>query len=200
MLESSRREVKKVTTTILDDDYEFLKDYNMQVSAALSIGVQAIRKMFSRPGNETQYLENASLKYGLPMIKRMLEENREILEILGESKLAGEESIEEAMEKLQHLFIFHGDSGICIYYHSFTKKKVDPQLVSGFLTSIFTFREPLGTKSNLNRLVYEDLMVLMEDDGGPCKFVLIFQGGPSKLLEFKLPQFSRQFMERYEDV
>ena len=43
-------------------------------------------------------------------------------------------------------------------------------------------------------------MVLMEDDDGPCKFVLIFQGGSSKLLEFKLSQFNRLFMEKFEDV
>ena len=85
MTESPKKNTKKVTTTILQDDYQFLKEHNMQVSAALSIGVQTVRKMFSNPGNEVQTVEKISLKSDLPMIKRIREENREILRRLGES-------------------------------------------------------------------------------------------------------------------
>lgn len=85
MTESPKKNTKKVTTTILQDDYQFLKEHNMQVSAALSIGVQTVRKMFSSSGNEVQPGEKTSLKSDLPMIKRILEENREILRRLGES-------------------------------------------------------------------------------------------------------------------
>ncbi|MHA1679620.1 MAG: hypothetical protein ACTSUE_01340 [Promethearchaeota archaeon] len=85
MTETSQKETKKVTTTILNDDYNFLKEHNMQVSAALSIGIQTLRKLFLKPDTDPKPLNETSLKSDLPMIKRILEENREILKRLGES-------------------------------------------------------------------------------------------------------------------
>ena len=85
MTETAQKETKKVTTTILNEDYAFLKEHNMQVSAALSIGVQTLRKLFSKSDIDDKSVEGTSLKSDLPMIKRILEENREILKRLGES-------------------------------------------------------------------------------------------------------------------
>ena len=37
---------KNVTTTIKENDYDFLKENHLQVSAALSIGVHTLRKIY----------------------------------------------------------------------------------------------------------------------------------------------------------
>ena len=42
----SKPKTKNVTTTIKEDDYRFLKENNLQVSAALSIGVRTLRHIF----------------------------------------------------------------------------------------------------------------------------------------------------------
>ena len=41
-----KNKTKNVTTTIKEDDYKFLKENNLQVSAALSIGVRTLRNIF----------------------------------------------------------------------------------------------------------------------------------------------------------
>jgi ribosome-associated toxin RatA of RatAB toxin-antitoxin module len=70
---------KNVTTTIIEDDYEFLKRHNLQVSAALSIGVQAIRKMFD--SNVIAPMQNEDRD----LVNRLITENRRVLKRLGEA-------------------------------------------------------------------------------------------------------------------
>ncbi len=93
-------------------------------------------------------------------------------------KLAEEETMADAMNKLSHLFIFHEESGVCLYYHPFTDAKIDPQLISGFLSAITSFGgqfEDATTKkkdtagvtvkkssSDLKELVYKEYHILME--------------------------------------
>jgi hypothetical protein len=43
---NSKPKTKNVTTIIKVDDYKFLKENNLHVSDALSIGVRTLRKLF----------------------------------------------------------------------------------------------------------------------------------------------------------
>ena len=70
---------KNVTTTIIEDDYEFLKRHNLQVSAALSIGVQTIRKMFE--SNVIPPMQNEDRE----LVNRLINENKRVLKRLGEA-------------------------------------------------------------------------------------------------------------------
>jgi ribosome-associated toxin RatA of RatAB toxin-antitoxin module len=70
---------KNVTTTIIEEDYEFLKRHNLQVSAALSIGVQAIRKMFE--SNVIAPMQNEDRE----LVTRLINENKRVLKRLGEA-------------------------------------------------------------------------------------------------------------------
>jgi hypothetical protein len=45
----------------------------------------------------------------------------------------------EELDSIRHVFIFHEESGVCLYYHAFTDAKIDPQLVAGFLSAITSF-------------------------------------------------------------
>ncbi len=68
---------KNVTTTIKENDYDFLKENNLQVSAALSIGVQTLRKIY-----ETGQVQLSS--EDIQLVKELMEENRNVLKRLGE--------------------------------------------------------------------------------------------------------------------
>jgi len=70
---------KNVTTTIIEGDYEFLKRHNLQVSAALSIGVQTIRKMFEDNVLAPLHHEDREL------VSRLINENKRVLKRLGEA-------------------------------------------------------------------------------------------------------------------
>ncbi|HME55444.1 MAG TPA: hypothetical protein VKM55_24765 [Candidatus Lokiarchaeia archaeon] len=131
-------------------------------------------------------------------------------------KLSEEETMTEAMNKLRHLFIFHEDSGVCVFYHAFTDQKIDPQLISGFLSAITSFGgqfEDATTKkkavkegastgkatSDLKELVYKEYRILMETSG-PCKFAVLITGQTSKILTFKISQFIKHFMRTYDEA
>ncbi len=130
-------------------------------------------------------------------------------------KLAEEETMADAMNKLSHLFIFHEESGVCLYYHPFTDAKIDPQLISGFLSAITSFGGQFddATKkkgataagaaakksSDLKELVYKEYRILMETSG-PCKFAVLITGQTSKILSFKISQFIKHFMRTYDEA
>ncbi len=76
---------EKVTLTITENDRNFLKEHGVPVPAALAMGVQAIRELFSKPGIASLPLDEVSLKADLPMVKEILEENRVVLKRLGEA-------------------------------------------------------------------------------------------------------------------
>ncbi|MHA1371793.1 MAG: hypothetical protein ACTSWN_11865 [Promethearchaeota archaeon] len=119
-------------------------------------------------------------------------------------KLAEEETLQEAINRLRHIFVFHEQSGVCIFYHPFTDIEIDPQLIAGFLTAITSFGEQFTegdqtdkkSSSGLKELVYKEYRILMEQSG-PCKFAILIKGANTDKLTFKISQFIKQFMLKY---
>ena len=74
----SKLKTKNVTTTIKEDDYKFLKENNLQVSSALSIGVQTLRNIY-----ETGQVKMSS--EDIKLVRELMKENRNVLKRLGES-------------------------------------------------------------------------------------------------------------------
>ena len=72
-----KTQTRNVSTTIREEDYQFLKQYNLHVSAALSIGIQTIKKMIL---NEQVGLT----KDDIQLVKNLMDENRHVLRRLGE--------------------------------------------------------------------------------------------------------------------
>lgn len=70
---------KNVTTTIIEDDYVFLKQHNLQVSAALSIGIQTLRRLFEAKAKAPIQDEDREL------VSNLINENRRVLKRLGEA-------------------------------------------------------------------------------------------------------------------
>ncbi|MBN2156994.1 MAG: hypothetical protein JW776_13200 [Candidatus Lokiarchaeota archaeon] len=73
-----KQKTKNVTTTIKEDDYKFLKKNNLQVSSALSIGVQTLRNIY-----ETGQVKINS--EDIKLVRELMDENRNVLKRLGES-------------------------------------------------------------------------------------------------------------------
>ncbi len=71
-----KTQTRNVSTTIREEDYQFLKQYNLHVSAALSIGIQTIKKMIL---NEQVGLT----KDDIQLVKNLMDENRHVLRRLG---------------------------------------------------------------------------------------------------------------------
>jgi post-segregation antitoxin (ccd killing protein) len=74
----SKTQTRNVSTTIREEDYQFLKHYNLHVSAALSIGIQTIKKMFI---NEKVGLSDEDIQ----LVNTLMDENRNVLRRLGEA-------------------------------------------------------------------------------------------------------------------
>ena len=47
------------------------------------------------------------------------------------------------MKKLLNLYIFRREDGICLYHHPFGSIRIDPQLISGFLSAVLTFMDEI---------------------------------------------------------
>ena len=124
------------------------------------------------------------------------------------------ETLAEELNKLRHLFIFHEESGVCLYYHAFTPSKIDPQLISGFLAGLSAFGAQFldaGTKkktkkegqdlfdpaSGIKELVYGEFRVLVETRG-PCKVAMLVAGKETDILKRKMIQFIDAFMQTYK--
>ena len=74
-----KKNTKNVSTTILVKDYSFLKNHNLQVSAALSVGVQTLRNIYE--GTLPKLKSN-----DVQLIQGLIDENRAVLKRLGESE------------------------------------------------------------------------------------------------------------------
>ncbi len=120
----------------------------------------------------------------------------------------------EELGNLQHVFIFHEESGVCLYYHPFTDVKIDPQLISGFLSALTSFggqyddgitkkKKPKQGKAKgtpgLKELVYREYRILM-GDSWPCKFAFLITGKGSDILRSKISGFIDHFMQKYDEA
>jgi hypothetical protein len=115
----------------------------------------------------------------------------------------------EKLDSIQHVYIFHYESGVCLYYHAFTDSKIDPQLVAGFISAITSIggknedakakKKGAATKkaSGLKELVYKEYRILMEDRGS-YKFAILITGEAHDAVRSKVSGFINHFMEKYD--
>ena len=139
-----------------------------------------------------------------------------MIDKMNEQENDEQEATTEAMNGLRHLFIFHEPTGVCLYYHPFTMEKIDPQLISGFLSAITSFGGKFEEKtakkkkskkhvvaetppSDLKELVYKEYRILMETRR-PCKFAVLIVGQATDILRSKVSEFIDHFMQTYGEA
>ncbi|MBN2153106.1 MAG: GTP-binding protein [Candidatus Lokiarchaeota archaeon] len=112
--------------------------------------------------------------------------------------LGSGKSISDEINKLRHLYVFHEESGVCLYYHPFTDAVVDPQLISGFISAITSFGGKFE-ETSLKELVFKEYRILMETSG-PCKFAVLIVRQASPILNNRIEGFIKTFMKTYGDA
>ena len=110
-------------------------------------------------------------------------------------------SVAEEMNALRHLFIFHEESGVCLFYHPFTDVKIDPNLVARLNAGALSVGGSKGLskkKPTLDRkeLVYLEYRMMREYEK-PCFFDMLITGQSSAVLSGKFSEFIKLFMKQH---
>ncbi len=103
---------------------------------------------------------------------------------------------------IQHVLVIHKDSGTAILSQSMGTEKIDPNLISGFLTAMTSFqseisvkkKDPTGKKGFI--LDYADFKILLED-GEFTRTALILEADASDTLKETLVRFIQRYESRY---
>jgi hypothetical protein len=100
-------------------------------------------------------------------------------------------------QEIKHLFIFHKNTDVCLFYLPFTKEELEPQLIAGFFSAIVSFGGYLTQNANLKKLEYKGFKIAIVETQ-TCRYALIFDDSvkedPSTLLE----DFSETFEEKFK--
>ncbi|MBD3227873.1 MAG: hypothetical protein GF329_06765 [Candidatus Lokiarchaeota archaeon] len=108
--------------------------------------------------------------------------------------------IEEKYTKriLVFLLVIEDNSGLSLLEHGFKDKKLDPDLISGFLTAIQSFGMELTTApTEMKKLAYKNFEI--EINVGDYIRAALFLSGPcSNYLVKKLVEFINKFEQKYE--
>ncbi|MHA1891465.1 MAG: hypothetical protein ACTSYS_10795 [Promethearchaeota archaeon] len=105
-------------------------------------------------------------------------------------------------KKIKHLFVFHGKTGVCLFYQPFSEKTIDPQLIAGFLSAIYSFGSSFEENAELRVLEYKDFKILMEETV-TCRYALLFSGELddtlNKLLKAFIGEFESKFRKQLQE-
>ncbi|OLS12446.1 MAG: hypothetical protein RBG13Loki_3950 [Promethearchaeota archaeon CR_4] len=103
---------------------------------------------------------------------------------------------------IQHVLVIHKDSGTSILSQSMGSEKLDPNLISGFLTAMTSFQSEIGMKKKETSgkkgiiLDYADFKILLED-GEFIRAALILEMDASETTKEALLRFIQRYEARY---
>ncbi|MFX1420125.1 MAG: hypothetical protein ACFE9N_14505, partial [Promethearchaeota archaeon] len=116
---------------------------------------------------------------------------REKTRILTEVKTIFDDAI-----NLEHVLVLYKGTGTCIYFKSFGSEKIDPELISGFISAISSFGKDLVSQEELNEISYGDKMLLLSD-GEHIRVALVLSKKASLILRRNLMEFIHVFEKAY---
>ncbi|MHA1642883.1 MAG: hypothetical protein ACTSVX_09145, partial [Promethearchaeota archaeon] len=100
---------------------------------------------------------------------------------------------------LEHVFILYKETGVCLFSKSFGSERIDPDLVSGFITAVSSFGKEMVAKETLNEIAYGDKMILIAD-GEYIRVALVLSKEPSIHMRENVTSFIELFENKYKDV
>ncbi|NHI92001.1 MAG: hypothetical protein EAX96_05820, partial [Candidatus Lokiarchaeota archaeon] len=104
-----------------------------------------------------------------------------------------------SMSIVKYMMIINKESGVTMYQRSFFETKLDPDLISGFLTAIQSFGLELSTEeSSMKKLVYRDFQIELED-GDYVRAALIMEGEVTQFLMRSLLKFVNRFERTFAE-
>ncbi len=99
---------------------------------------------------------------------------------------------------LQHILVIYKNTGTCIYFKSFARESIDPDLISGFLSAVSTFGTEMKVEQALDEMKYGDSVLLL-NDGEQVRVTLVLSKSPSSVLRANLGRFTVTFEETFRD-
>ncbi|MHA1271286.1 MAG: hypothetical protein ACTSPY_15950 [Candidatus Helarchaeota archaeon] len=107
---------------------------------------------------------------------------------------------EKSLQSLRYLLILHKESGITIFSVNFSEQKLDPDLVSGFLSAISSFGMELsgGQSIGIRKMEYESLKIVLQQ-GNYVNVGLILDDFPEQWLDLRLKTFVKALETQYKE-
>ena len=121
-------------------------------------------------------------------------------------KKAAKRSLESQLQKfrdlqtIQHFMAVYLDRGTCVFYHPFKDERIEPDLISGFIsaiTSVYGEIKGDGVRGTLEEIQYHGLR-LNSYSGQYIIGILILEGEMTSLLRERLQFFIELFENQYE--
>ncbi|MFO7796755.1 MAG: hypothetical protein R6W84_11430, partial [Promethearchaeia archaeon] len=108
----------------------------------------------------------------------------------------------EDLLKLSYIMIIHKDIGVAIYTQKISSEGLDPDLISGFLHAISSFKKEFkkGDSTKLQKgfeMDYYDFHIILAD-GDHVRGALIAEEKPSEYIKKQQVDFINEFEQRYE--
>ncbi len=121
-------------------------------------------------------------------------------------KKAAKRGLESQLQKfkdlqtIQHFMAVYLDRGTCVFYHPFKDERIEPDLISGFIsaiTSVYGEIKGDGVRGTLEEIQYHGLR-LNSYSGQYIIGILILEGEMTSLLRERLQFFVELFENQYE--
>lgn len=100
---------------------------------------------------------------------------------------------------LEHLLVLYKGMGACIFFKSVGSEKIDPDLISGFISAVSSFGQEIESQKSLNEMKYGDKTLLLSD-GEYVRVAIVLNKKASLPLRRNLKTFVERFEERYADA
>ncbi|MHA1999465.1 MAG: hypothetical protein ACTSU9_15200 [Promethearchaeota archaeon] len=102
----------------------------------------------------------------------------------------------EDAANIQHLLIIHKNSGTCLFFKSYGKETIDPDLISGFLSAVQSFGQELSGSKFLEELKYGDYQIVL-GEGKTIRLALVLASRASPIMKSLVPKFISTFEDSH---
>ena len=100
---------------------------------------------------------------------------------------------------IEHVLVLYLGTGTCLYFKSFGTEEIDPELISGFISAIFSFGKDLLFKEPLSEINYGKNVLLLSD-GEYIRVAIVLNRYASPVLRDNLRKFINGFEREYQHV
>ncbi len=104
----------------------------------------------------------------------------------------------EDAANIQNVLVIHKASGTCLFFKSYGKTAVDPDLITGFLTAIQSFGAEMSGNKAMEELTWQDYQLVL-GEGELIRVALVLASKASMILKTLVPQFVAKYETAYAD-
>jgi hypothetical protein len=104
----------------------------------------------------------------------------------------------EDAANIQNVLVIHKASGTCLFFKSYGKSSIDPDLITGFLTAIQSFGAEMSGNKSLEELTWQDYQLVL-GEGALIRVALVLASKASGMLKGSVPQFVARYESLYKD-